>query len=275
MSKSKSNDALAGSMYATVWRMVYMGVHKYDSNPTGELLTVITIVLLDKAGYNPTISELVELTGLAKSNVTRYVSRQVKNGFLTDIINTEDDRRSRRLRLTSKGKKEEEWHQNQTLDIARLSGEALLGMGNSKDPVSDLRKILLGVNGQLSFENAVNYHLEVTDEKHYLNVKFGGDLTVKNEEQVITDIYSTVVRSGQKNALIDRQTGHLEPSPKSNYEEAKFISELQGIHEYRFAVLFRPEDIGHSSLLEDLGANRGVNWKFFEHEKEAVKWLTT
>jgi DNA-binding MarR family transcriptional regulator len=145
MSKSASTDALVGSIYATFWRMVYFGVHKYDSNPTGELLTVMTIVLLDKAGYNPTISELVELTGLAKCNVLRYVSRQIEIGFLTDVINTEDDRRRRRLRLTSKGKTEEEWHQKKTLEISRLSSEALLGVGKTNDPISDLKNILLGI----------------------------------------------------------------------------------------------------------------------------------
>jgi DNA-binding MarR family transcriptional regulator len=275
MGKSASTDALIGSIYAMCWRMVYLGVHKYDSNSTGELLTVMTIVLLDKAGYNPTISELAELTSLAQSNVQRYVSRQIKIGFLTDVINTDGDRRQRRLRLTSKGKTEEEWHQQQTLEISRLSSEALLGSGNSKDPVSDLRKILLGVNGQLTLENAGNYQLDVTEKKHYVHVKFEGDLTVGNEKQVINDIYSTVVQSGKKNALVDRQAGHLRSSALSSYEEGKFISELPEIHRYRFAVLFWPEDIGRASLLRAVGTDRGVDWRFFQSEKDAVRWLVT
>ncbi len=126
----------------------------------------------------------------------------------------------------------------------------------------------------------MGYQLEVTDKEHYVHVKFCGDLTVENQEQVIKDIYYTVVRSGQENALVDRQAGHLRPSARSNYEEAKFISELPDIHRYRFAVLLSAEDfdhassdIAHASLLEAIAANLGVNWKFFPSEKDAIRWL--
>ena len=144
MSKGMSTDSEVGSIYATFWRMIYMTVHRYDSNPTGELLTVMTIALLDKAGYHPTISELVQITGLQQTSVSRYVSRQIKAGFMTEVVDP-NDRRRRRLCPTEKGKVEEEWHQKQTLKLARLSDEALRGLGKSEDPVADLMKILMGV----------------------------------------------------------------------------------------------------------------------------------
>lgn len=144
MSNSASDDSVVGSIYATFWRMIYMGVNRYASYPTGELLVVMTIVLLDMAGYKPTISDLVDITGLNKSNVSRYVSRQIKNGFMTDVINPQD-RRRRRYCPTPKGKNEAEWHQSRTLEIARLSSEALHSVSKSKDPVSDLKKILLDI----------------------------------------------------------------------------------------------------------------------------------
>lgn len=149
MSKSELADLEVGAIYATFWRMVYMSVHRYGSNPTGELLTVMTITLLDKAGYNPTTADLVEITGLAKSNVSRYVSRQIKNGFLTEVVDRQD-RRRRLLHPTAKGRKDEAWHQEQTLKMARLSSEALRGFGKSKRPVVDLKNILLGISGHLT-----------------------------------------------------------------------------------------------------------------------------
>ena len=145
MSKSANDDSDVGSIYATFWRMIYMTVHRYDSNPTGELLTVMTIALLDKAGYHPTISDLVEITGLQQTSVSRYVSRQIRTGYMTEVVDPED-RRRRRLCPTSKGTEEEKWHESQTLKMAHLSSEALSGMGESKDPVADLIKILLGVD---------------------------------------------------------------------------------------------------------------------------------
>lgn len=124
--------------------MVYMSIHGYASNPTAELLIVMTIMLLDKADYKPTSSDLVEITGLPKPSVLRYVSRQTRAGFMTDVINPQD-RRRRRFCLTRKGKKEAQWHQNQTLKSAHLISEALSGVGKRKNPVSDLKKILLGI----------------------------------------------------------------------------------------------------------------------------------
>jgi DNA-binding MarR family transcriptional regulator len=144
MSKSANNISDVGSIYATFWRMIYMTVHRYDSNPTGELLTVMTIALLDKAGYHPTISDLVKITGLQQTSVSRYVSRQIRTGYMTEVVDPED-RRRRRLVPTSKGTEEEKWHEDQTLKMARMSSEALSGLGESKDPVADMIKILLGV----------------------------------------------------------------------------------------------------------------------------------
>jgi DNA-binding MarR family transcriptional regulator len=144
MSQLSKTDSEIGSIYATFWRMVYMSVHRYDSRPTGELLTVMTIALLDKAGYNPTVSDLVEITGLRKTNVSRYVSGQIKAGYITEFVDSQD-RRRRRLRPTGKGSKEEEWHKRETLEMVQLSSEALRGLGKSKDPVADMKEILLGV----------------------------------------------------------------------------------------------------------------------------------
>ncbi len=120
MAQISSDDLEIGSMYATCWRMAYMGIHKYDSDPTGELLTTMTLALLDQADCAPTISELSKLTGLAKSNVSRYVSKQIKGGFVEEVIDPED-RRSRRLRPTELGKKEAVWNQRNSLKFAKKS----------------------------------------------------------------------------------------------------------------------------------------------------------
>jgi DNA-binding MarR family transcriptional regulator len=144
--KSTRTNLDIGAIYATFWRMVYMSVHRYDSNSTGELLTVMTIALLRQADYDPTSADLAEITGLPKTSVSRYVSRQMRKGYLTEVVDRQD-RRRRRLRATAKGRKDEQWHRKETQDLARLSREALRGLGKSKDPVSDLKKILLAIRG--------------------------------------------------------------------------------------------------------------------------------
>ena len=145
MSTLATADSDGGSIYATFWRMVYMSVHRHDSSPTGELLTVMTLALLGEAGHRATVSELVELTGLPKSSVARYISRQIKKGFISEVVDSED-RRRRKLTPTEKGRQEEQRIRKHVQEVARLTGTALRGKGESRDPVADLKKILLEIN---------------------------------------------------------------------------------------------------------------------------------
>ena len=124
--------------------MLYMTINRYNRNATAEWLTWMTINLLDKADYGPTIMELVALTGLPKASVSQYVARGVRRGFLAKVIDPKD-RRLRHFRQTAMGRNKGAWHEKQMLQTAHLCIEALRGNGESKDPVSDLKNILLGL----------------------------------------------------------------------------------------------------------------------------------
>ena len=100
-----------------LWRFLHLSVHRYDASLTGEILVVLTIILLDRANSNPTISELADMTRLPKSNISRYVSNQLKIGHLTEQIDPQD-RRRRILMPTEEGRKELEWLQIQISDMA-------------------------------------------------------------------------------------------------------------------------------------------------------------
>ena len=121
----------------------------------------------------------------------------------------------------------------------------------------------------------MNYHLDVTRKENYVRIQFCGELTAENQEKVIEDIYLMIFNSGERNALVDRRAGPLDPHHLQNFKEADFISDLPFIYHFKIAVLMRPEDIDHSALLETVAAKRGVNWKFFNVEEDAVRWLTT
>ena len=147
MSKSVLNDIDFGSVYAMFWRMLFSAVNGYDSSPTPELLTLMTINLFHEADYGPTITEVVELTGLEQSSVSRYVAHALKSGLMTETIDP-IDRRLRRLRPTVKGRRKAAAHEKEMLNTARLSTEAFRGKGESKNPVQDLKNILLATRGR-------------------------------------------------------------------------------------------------------------------------------
>lgn len=133
-------------VYAMFWRLVQLSVHRYGSHPTGELLIVLTIMLLDQAGYNPTVTELADITNLPKSSVSRYVSTEMSTGFLEEVIDARD-RRRRLLRPTEKARAEQKWHREQVRDIAHLRRAALAGLGDADVPGEELKRILQNLAG--------------------------------------------------------------------------------------------------------------------------------
>ena len=146
MSESVLNDTEVGSVYVMFWRMLYFTINKYEGNPTAELLTLITINLLNDVGCGPTITDLVDLTGLEQSSVSRYVARALNMGLLTEVIDPED-RRLRHLSATAMGRKKGAAYEKKMIETARLSTDAFRGKGKSKDPAQDLKNILLEIRG--------------------------------------------------------------------------------------------------------------------------------
>ena len=117
MTEKNISDLTTDDVYVMFWRLVQLAVHRYGSHPTGELLVVLTIVLLDRAGYNPTVTELADITNLPKSSVSRYVSTEMANGFLEEVIDSRD-RRRRLLQPSERAREELDWHRVQVRDIA-------------------------------------------------------------------------------------------------------------------------------------------------------------
>jgi DNA-binding MarR family transcriptional regulator len=108
--------------YGLVWGWLHIANHRYGTMPTGEMQVTLTIVMLCSLGYDPTVTELAEITGLAKSNVSRYVSREMKGGFLEEYIDSAD-RRRRKLRPTAAAETELEWHQGRVHELFKLLRE--------------------------------------------------------------------------------------------------------------------------------------------------------
>jgi DNA-binding MarR family transcriptional regulator len=120
MSKWMPSDEQLGGVYAAFWRLIDMSVHRYGSHPTGQLFIVLTLMMLDRVEYYPTITELAEIVRLPKSTVSRYVSSEMDSGFLEEVIDP-NDRRRRRLHLTTVAREEVFWHRKQVRKVAELS----------------------------------------------------------------------------------------------------------------------------------------------------------
>jgi len=123
--------------YEPLWSFAFMSVHRYGGHPSGEVLLVLTILMLDQTGQNVTVSELAEITGLPQSNVSRYVSDQLRIGHLEEEIDP-NDRRRRVLRPTDAGREEQSWLREQMSALSRMRQAA----GKSQDSAIDMMELL-------------------------------------------------------------------------------------------------------------------------------------
>lgn len=144
-------------LYATFWRMVSLAVHRYGSAPTGQLLLVLTMLILDRYGYQPTVTELAEITQLPKSSVSRYVAAEMSAGMLEEFIDP-NDRRRRRLRTTAAAKKEQQFHAKTALVIHEQMREIGVNSGPGEVEGTELVQMLKDLNRdmlrQISSESA-------------------------------------------------------------------------------------------------------------------------
>ena len=97
---------------AVFWRVLHLFASRYGSHPVGQVLVVLTLIFLNDRGMPPTMTELCKATGRPKSSVSRYVSWQIEQGFVEEVVDR-NDRRRRLLKQTRKGKSEWNWQVRQ------------------------------------------------------------------------------------------------------------------------------------------------------------------
>ena len=110
--EESNSDFLQAGQMVVFWRILQMMITRYGNHPMGQVLVVVTMIFLNDRGMPPTMSQLCEATGLPKASVSRYVSTQIKDGLVEEIIDP-DDRRRRLLVQTDKGKAEWRWQMEQ------------------------------------------------------------------------------------------------------------------------------------------------------------------
>ena len=111
------------------WRIIHMYMARYGSIPLGQMLVELTTLVLNELGRPPTVTDLCEATGLPKSSISRYISAQMSQGMVAEVIDP-NDRRRRKLVLTEKGKDERRWqvrHVKKILEDVRNWDEKNLG----------------------------------------------------------------------------------------------------------------------------------------------------
>ena len=118
------------------WRIIHMYMARYGSIPLGQMLVELTTLVLNELGRPPTVTDLCDATGLPKSSISRYISAQMAQGMVAEVIDP-NDRRRRKLVLTDKGKDERRWqvkHVRAILEDVRAWDEKSQASNQPLDP---------------------------------------------------------------------------------------------------------------------------------------------
>ena len=127
------------------WRIMHMYMARYGSIPLGQMLVELTTVVLNELGRPPTVTDLCDATGLPKSSISRYISAQMTQGLISEVIDP-TDRRRRNLVLTDKGKEERKWqvkHVRKILEEVKNWDEKAAGEGLTIDPDHEFDRMKL------------------------------------------------------------------------------------------------------------------------------------
>jgi DNA-binding MarR family transcriptional regulator len=128
-----------------MWRVMHLYMARYGSIPMGQMLVSMTTIVLNELGRSPTVTDLCEATGLPKSSISRYISAQMEQGVVMEVIDP-TDRRRRKLVLTDAGKTERKWQIKQIrkiLESAYAWDKKVAESGGEPDPEAELRKMKL------------------------------------------------------------------------------------------------------------------------------------
>jgi DNA-binding MarR family transcriptional regulator len=126
-----------------MWRIMHLYMARYGSIPMGQMLVSMTTIILNELGRSPTVTDLCEATGLPKSSISRYISAQMEQGVVMEVIDP-TDRRRRKLVLTDAGKTERKWQIKQIrkiLESACAWDKKVAESGGEPAPEAELRKM--------------------------------------------------------------------------------------------------------------------------------------
>ena len=103
--KAGPDDTHVAARSALLWRFLTLIVRRYGSVPAGQALVAYTLAVAHELGVQLSINDLITVSDLPRSTVSRYVASMIDAGNVEEAIDPAD-RRRRLLRATSQGVQE-------------------------------------------------------------------------------------------------------------------------------------------------------------------------
>ena len=121
----------------------------------------------------------------------------------------------------------------------------------------------------------MTHDIRVLSTPELIHVIIRDELDLATSRRILADIAATALAHPGVPVLVDTRAAHATMSVTDVYQLATELAESGVSHRGRLAVLNTPgPEFNRASFLEQLGKNRGLQFRHFHDYQATVDWLT-
>jgi hypothetical protein len=121
----------------------------------------------------------------------------------------------------------------------------------------------------------LTHYIRVLSTPELIHVIVRDELDLATSRRILADIAATGLAHPGVPVLVDTRAAHATMSVTDVYQLATELAESGVSHRGRLAVLNNPgPEFNRASFLEQLGKNRGLQFRHFHDYQATVDWLT-
>ena len=121
----------------------------------------------------------------------------------------------------------------------------------------------------------MTHEIRLLSTPELIHVIVRDELDLATSRRILADIAATALGHPGRPVLVDTRAAHATMSVTDVYQLATELAESGVSHRVRLAVLNTPgREFNRALFLEQLGQNRGLQFRHFYDYEATVDWLT-
>ncbi len=120
----------------------------------------------------------------------------------------------------------------------------------------------------------VKYSVTVNQEKRFIIASVEGKWRVEESDKLTKEMVALARKYGFSSALIDHRKLKINMSTLLAFRRPTQLKEFFSGLNPKVAFLYPEGKESLYSFIESVAQNRGINFRIFRHEDDAITWLT-
>jgi len=119
----------------------------------------------------------------------------------------------------------------------------------------------------------MNCQVEYKDCGDYLLIRLLGQLRDPDIESLVRDASGQMMNGDHTRVFIDSTAQDQSTSTFGDYRTVQMFMEISQGRRFRIVELVSPERVDNFKFLENVARNRGISFRVFDDQSEALTWL--